>query len=124
MSSILLYVTLSVFWRKKLEELLKEGTQLIWQNLMAEMSGAVLANVCCCGIITKNIAFHSQKSPGLDDKLYSNPVTRKQYLYVATTDQGLVFSFAEPAAQNVRTLRLSQDGRKLMHTKKLQDIES
>lgn len=39
---------------------------------MAEMPGAVLANVCCYGIITKNIAFHSQKSPGLDDKLYSS----------------------------------------------------
>lgn len=46
-------------------------------------------------------------------------MTGKQYLYVATMVQGLVCSFAEPAAQDVRTLRLSQDGRKLMHNKEI-----
>lgn len=76
----------------------------------------VLVNARCCDTVIKNTPFHPHKSPGLDDKLYSNPMTRGRSLYVATTVHGLVCNFAEPAAQVVRMI---QDGRRLGHTKEI-----
>lgn len=96
---------------------MEEGTWPTEPSLTGRVSGVVLAHTWCCDIIVKNTPFHSQRSSGLGSKLHRNPVTRKQRVYVATMFKVWFATWQNQQVRAVRTLGLSQDGRKLILTK-------